>query len=117
MLYGKTIDHVLEQTVVLSDGSIAHFREIPRDEVPAGDIAGGRVLPRRCFVSRASTRDEIDRRYPKVLRRVGGYNLDEFTDRRQAGESGEDHGGLGRHAGRGARSQAAAGPVAESAKP
>ncbi len=23
---------------------------------------------------------EIERRYPKVLRRVGGYNLDEFTD-------------------------------------
>ena len=23
---------------------------------------------------------EIDRRYPKILRRVGGYNLDEFTD-------------------------------------
>ena len=23
--------------------------------------------------------DEIDRRFPKVLRRVGGYNLDEFT--------------------------------------
>ena len=25
-------------------------------------------------------RDEIDRRFPKVLRRVGGYNLDEFVD-------------------------------------
>ena len=24
--------------------------------------------------------DEIDRRYPKILRRVGGYNLDEFAD-------------------------------------
>src|SRR5438105_11238351 len=23
---------------------------------------------------------EIERRYPKVLRRVGGYNLDEFSD-------------------------------------
>ena len=26
VLYGKTIDHVLEQTVLLSDGSIVHFR-------------------------------------------------------------------------------------------
>src|SRR6266480_675645 len=26
VLYGKTIDHVLEQHVVLSDGSMAHFR-------------------------------------------------------------------------------------------
>ena len=24
--------------------------------------------------------DEIDRRYPKVIRRVGGYNLNEFVD-------------------------------------
>src|SRR5207248_2638058 len=37
VLYGKTIDHVLEQTVLLSDGSIAEFREIPRAEVPSGD--------------------------------------------------------------------------------
>ena len=28
----------------------------------------------------AACRDEIDRRFPKVLRRVGGYNLDEFVD-------------------------------------
>ena len=27
-----------------------------------------------------SRRDEIDGRFPKVLRRVGGYNLDEFAD-------------------------------------
>ena len=25
--------------------------------------------------------EEVDRRYPKVIRRVGGYNLDEFVDR------------------------------------
>ena len=31
VLYGKTIDHVLEQFVVLSDGSLAHFR--PLDEI------------------------------------------------------------------------------------
>src|SRR5437870_927418 len=37
VLYGKTIDHVLEQVVALSDGSIAHFRAIPRGEVPVGD--------------------------------------------------------------------------------
>src|SRR5438105_4372919 len=36
VLYGKTIDHVLEQIVVLSDGSVVHFREIPRSEAPTG---------------------------------------------------------------------------------
>jgi FAD/FMN-containing dehydrogenase/Fe-S oxidoreductase len=79
VLYGKTIDHVLEQVVMLSDGSIAHFREIPREEIPVGES-----LEAACYrtVLRLALEHagEIERRYPKVLRRVGGYNLDEFTD-------------------------------------
>ena len=79
VLYGKTIDHVLEQTVVLSDSSIVHFREIPRAEIPTGDS-----LEAACYrtVLRLATDHaaEIDRRYPKILRRVGGYNLDEFAN-------------------------------------
>ena len=31
VLYGKTIDHVLEQRVVLSDGTLAHFRPLDRN--------------------------------------------------------------------------------------
>jgi FAD/FMN-containing dehydrogenase/Fe-S oxidoreductase len=80
VLYGKTIDHVLEQTVVLADGSIAEFREIRREDVPRGDDN----MEARCYETvlrlAAEHADEIDRRYPKVLRRVGGYNLDEFVD-------------------------------------
>lgn len=79
VLYGKTIDHVLEQVVMLSDGSIAHFREIPREEIPVGES-----LEAACYrtVLRLALEHagEIERRYPKVLRRVVGYNLDEFTD-------------------------------------
>jgi FAD/FMN-containing dehydrogenase/Fe-S oxidoreductase len=79
VLYGKTIDHLLEATVALSDGSIAHFREVPRDQVPRGDS-----LEARCYRAvvelAAGHRDEIARRYPKILRRVGGYNLDQFVD-------------------------------------
>src|SRR5260370_35808679 len=37
VLWGRTIDHVLETTVALSDSSVVHFREIPRTEAPAGD--------------------------------------------------------------------------------
>jgi FAD/FMN-containing dehydrogenase/Fe-S oxidoreductase len=80
VLYGKTIDHVLEQTVVLADGSIAEFREIPREDVPKGDDN----MEARCYQTvlrlAAEHASEIDRRYPKVLRRVGGYNLDAFVD-------------------------------------
>jgi len=79
VLYGKTIDHVLEQTVILADGSIAEFREIPRTEVPTGDS-----LEANCYETvlrlAAEHADEIDRRYPKVIRRVGGYNLNDFVD-------------------------------------
>jgi FAD/FMN-containing dehydrogenase/Fe-S oxidoreductase len=79
VLYGKTIDHVLEQVVMLSDGTIVHFREIPRDAVPVGESLEAACY--RTVLRLASDHaEEIDRRYPKVMRRVGGYNLDEFTD-------------------------------------
>ncbi len=78
VLYGKTIDHVLELTVALSDASIVQFREISRSEAPAGD-----TLEAACYraVARLATQlaVEIDQRYPKIIRRVGGYNLDQFT--------------------------------------
>jgi FAD/FMN-containing dehydrogenase/Fe-S oxidoreductase len=79
VLYGKTIDHVLEQTVALSDGTVVQFRDVPRTEIPSGpslEAACYRTVLRLACEHAA----EIDRRFPKVLRRVGGYNLDEFTD-------------------------------------
>src|SRR5258707_10995647 len=79
VLYGKTIDHVLEQVVALSDGSIAHFRQIERSDAPSGDTLEA-VCYRTVLRLAAQHANEIDRRYPKILRRVGGYNLDEFTD-------------------------------------
>jgi FAD/FMN-containing dehydrogenase/Fe-S oxidoreductase len=82
VLYGKTIDHVLEQEVVLSDGSVVHCRPMSRAE--AGQIATSATFEGTCYRTLLDLvdrhRDEIDRRFPKVLRRVGGYNLDEFVD-------------------------------------
>src|ERR1700726_1791321 len=78
VLYGKTIDHVLEQVVALSDASIVHFRDIPRGEVPVGDTLEAACYRAVLGLAREHA-DEIDRRYPKVVRRVGGYNLDEFV--------------------------------------
>ncbi len=66
VLYGKTIDHVLEQTILLANGEI-----ISSDHPP---------LLREVQRIAMENADEIDRRFPKVLRRVGGYNLDCFTD-------------------------------------
>jgi FAD/FMN-containing dehydrogenase/Fe-S oxidoreductase len=79
VLYGKTIDHVVELTVALSDGSVVDFKEIPRDRVPQGESLEAACY--RTVLELASTHAaEIDRRFPKILRRVSGYNLDEFTD-------------------------------------
>ena len=79
--YGITLHHVLEQHVVLSDGSLAHFRDLTPSELDAacaGDTieAQGYRIVRRLA---AECADEIERRYPKLLRRVGGYNLNEFA--------------------------------------
>src|SRR4051812_30750393 len=82
VVYGKTIDHVLELQVVLSDGSSAQLR--PVDAVELERICAGATLESRVYRAvrelAASCRNEIERRFPKVLRRVGGYNLDAFTD-------------------------------------
>ena len=85
VLYGKTIDHVIDQRVVLSDGSLAWFRALDAAALDAACSAD--TLEGRCYrVVRDAARqhaDEIERRYPKVLRRVAGYNLDAFVDARQ----------------------------------
>lgn len=69
---GKTIDHVRELQVTLSDGTELHcqpLREVEENE--------NRIV---CDVLRivAENRSEIIRRYPRILRRVSGYNLDAF---------------------------------------
>jgi FAD/FMN-containing dehydrogenase/Fe-S oxidoreductase len=82
VLYGKTIDHVREQHVVLADGRLAHFRPLTQAQLDAArkgnSIEAGayRAVPELGRRHAA----EIERRFPKVLRRVGGYNLDEFVD-------------------------------------
>lgn len=81
ILYGKTVDHVIETRILLSDGTDLAFSEIPPrryEDLAAGSDREAEILRQfRKIVS--ENRDEIARRFPKVMRRVGGYNLDEFT--------------------------------------
>ncbi|OLC60692.1 MAG: oxidoreductase [Ktedonobacter sp. 13_1_40CM_4_52_4] len=80
ILYGKTIDHVLEVQVVLSDGSTAHLQ--PLDKSLFEQKQRGQTLEAQIYreVMRIAhdNREAILERYPKILRRVSGYNLDEF---------------------------------------
>ena len=69
--YGNTRENVVSIDAVLADGTRAHFGRI-------GD-SGVNVPPMllRDLVAIASREAaEIERRFPKVQRRVGGYNLD-----------------------------------------
>ncbi|HEY0736418.1 MAG TPA: FAD-linked oxidase C-terminal domain-containing protein [Herpetosiphonaceae bacterium] len=78
--YGKTIDHVLELRVLLGDGSETTLRPLSSGAWQAkcaqSDLEG--ACYRTVTDLARQHRDEIERRYPKIMRRVGGYNLDAF---------------------------------------
>ena len=80
VIYGKTLDHVKELSVVLSDGSPAHFRPLDGHELEAKLRGSGLEsdIYRGVRQSARENAEEIEARYPKIMRRVSGYNLDEF---------------------------------------
>jgi FAD/FMN-containing dehydrogenase/Fe-S oxidoreductase len=79
--YGKTVDHVEALDVLLDDGTPARFGPLTDGELDEVCRAGGRVglLHRTVRDTVARHRRAIEARYPKILRRVSGYNLDEFV--------------------------------------
>src|SRR2546422_23600 len=80
LTYGKTLDHVIELTVLLSDGSEVGLKELSSDALEGksqADSLEGRVHREVARLAQEH-RSEILARYPKIMRRVSGYNLDEF---------------------------------------
>ncbi len=73
--YGTTRDNVIAIDAVLADGNAMHFGEIAADLTDVNDAAR-RGLAARLIAIGAREADEVARRFPKVQRRVGGYNLD-----------------------------------------
>ena len=80
VIYGKTLDHIRELDVILSDGSTAHLGQLNATELEAKLSAGGLEgdIYRGVLRIAREQKDEIDRTYAKIQRRVSGYNLDEF---------------------------------------
>jgi FAD/FMN-containing dehydrogenase/Fe-S oxidoreductase len=79
--YGKSVDQVVAMTVMLADGSIVTLNELNDAELQVKlnqqDLEG--EIYRTVHHVVTDHAEEIEARYPKVMRRVGGYNLDEFT--------------------------------------
>jgi FAD/FMN-containing dehydrogenase/Fe-S oxidoreductase len=69
--YGNTRENVLSIDAVLADGTRAHFGRVGE---PGVDVPPALVRDLLAIVAREA--NEIERRFPKVQRRVGGYNLD-----------------------------------------
>ena len=96
VIYGKTVDHVLELKTVLSDGSQAHFGPLSRPELEAKLAGTGLESQIYREVRRIGheNRDEVLARYPKIMRRVSGYNLDDFINS-EGGDEGLSSGASG----------------------
>src|SRR5262247_3921322 len=80
LTYGKTLDHVIELTVLLADGSEVVLKDFSLDQIDKksrADTNEGRAY-REVFRLAQQHKSEILARYPKIMRRVSGYNLDEF---------------------------------------
>jgi FAD/FMN-containing dehydrogenase/Fe-S oxidoreductase len=80
--YGKTSDHVLELRVMLADGSVVTLGPLQPDALREKlllDSLEGRAYRTIKRLARDHAQ-EIEQRFPKLLRRVGGYNLDAFIN-------------------------------------
>ncbi|HEY3068472.1 MAG TPA: FAD-linked oxidase C-terminal domain-containing protein [Methylomirabilota bacterium] len=78
--YGLTVEHVIELTAILADGTRVVFKELTPAELEAKarrTDAEGRIY-RELLRLRAEYADEIRARYPAHWRRVAGYNLNEL---------------------------------------
>ena len=82
VIYGKTIDHTLGCRVALADGTVIETEPMSPDAFRARGRGTGTEAELYRGVAGLIDRhaDVIRRRYPVVLRRVSGYNLDEFVD-------------------------------------
>jgi FAD/FMN-containing dehydrogenase/Fe-S oxidoreductase len=76
--YGNTKENVRSVDAILADGARAHFGRVTPDLLSLPADSPLRPLARELLDIGAREADEIDKRFPKVQRRVGGYNLDSF---------------------------------------
>jgi FAD/FMN-containing dehydrogenase/Fe-S oxidoreductase len=79
--YGTMRDNTLSLDAALADGRLLHFGEVPRDLAQLNSGNGGLDLFRDMLDLGERESAEIAEKFPKVQRRVGGYNLDALVPR------------------------------------
>jgi FAD/FMN-containing dehydrogenase/Fe-S oxidoreductase len=79
--YGTMRDNTLSMDAALADGTRLHFGEVPRDPVQPNPNDKGYELFRDVLALGSREAAEIADKFPKVQRRVGGYNLDALVPR------------------------------------
>lgn len=74
--YGTMRDNTLSMQAALADGTLLNFGPMARDDVLQNTDEPGHLLFHDMLALGAREAAEIAARFPKVQRRVGGYNLD-----------------------------------------
>src|SRR6187455_2361156 len=74
--YGNMVHNVRAIDAVLADGAEFNFGDVPEDLARCDAPPGYLELVRKIRAIATREAEEIEHRFPKVLRRVGGYNLD-----------------------------------------
>jgi FAD/FMN-containing dehydrogenase/Fe-S oxidoreductase len=74
--YGTMRDNVISMDAVFADGNAAHFGRANRDLSDIPDQSALKPLAKDLLALGAREASEVEARFPKVQRRVGGYNLD-----------------------------------------
>jgi FAD/FMN-containing dehydrogenase/Fe-S oxidoreductase len=79
--YGTMRDNTLSMQAALADGNLLHFGEVTRDLSQMDSADAGLELFRDMLALGEREAAEIAEKFPKVQRRVGGYNLDALVPR------------------------------------
>src|SRR3954466_8596365 len=79
--YGTMRDNTLSMKAALADGTLLNFSEVARALAGPDAPASGTALFADMLALGEREADEIAERFPKVQRRVGGYNLDALVPR------------------------------------
>ena len=81
--YGVTRDNVMAIDAVLPNGRPAHFGPVSADLSELAADSPLRSIAKSLLALGEREADEINERFPKIQRRVGGYNIDEFVPKNE----------------------------------